>query len=806
MNTLSSDFNRLSCDQTESHLMAYQAGRLTTPQADALLAHVMACAWCHASHWTPFAERALELSDALMHAISHQLETPEQPLVLDVPRAQPTLRLVRSSPFQTGGPSPLRGSLHWGDYGGRTTLPSGCRKRRAGLPPFLRGAGGGSPLKSSGFKDVEAPPSTHTGPNGDTLPSGWHTGATSRGPGTRAPWTLQFLSGTERQELRLAADDPGAVGRAHGVVVAPEGPIGARVFATILESAESGAAFDGDHGGLPCDDDAGDFSPEHARTGNQSIENAREGGGSRGKTPKVGRGVAGAGGSSLPPVRIVAPDAVSWTRPVARTGQVLAQALASYLGTASLPRVELRLELDLLLAGGTGGAGGATGGVPGGAGGRMQDGGAAGGRVEDGTGQMGNPSAGHSHHSRGRLGATYEAAATQSVAPPTHITIQGGSLELAMAVAALSAILELPISGQTVYTGGVGRDGRITPVGSIPEKARLLSSPQRLVMPRSNLTDVPPRDDGPTLVGCLNLAEAMDQAGSSATLARDLSRPVGQTVVPRGVVEAPRDGGIPGDAGSETARHSRAARKKLRGAHLEVVGTVLPAVPVPQVLEGYRIYLTEAGEVTLEPGLHALAELLVEVTDAGHAVSLKALQAGVTVDVRALEVGETALLGGAHLLGCGAARFPFEGSRGPEDWRGAGLLRHRGSSHALRSVTAVGRDQARCEIALPDREARDNLNWRPGVLERVEDEASRARLQAITLDSFEVSAQHARLERRGADLELHALRSYPVYAIKSGTAAAARAGQAPLVICPGDEVLVGRRLFVYRGAGGQSGC
>lgn len=232
---------------------------------------------------------------------------------------------------------------------------------------------------------------------------------------------------------------------------------------------------------------------------------------------------------------------------------------------------------------------------------------------------------------------------------------------------------------------------------------------------------------------------------------------------------------------------------------LRTVGTVLPRVPRPEVLRGYRWYLG-GGAPRPTPDLPFAAALHVTAGRDRDDVSVESLGPGLSVDGDTLPLGSVSVFRHTHLIECGEWRYLLEvGGVGQGGWRGAGVLRHAGPCHALDGARLViGRDLG-CEIPLLDRPGTAHLEWRVGAMERLSATDQR-RLTDLTLDAVDVHRRHAEVVGSGDKIYVRGLGGHPVYRIHGGEVAITQEGSGALPLLPGDLLRVGHSLFELRSA------
>lgn len=114
-----------------------------------------------------------------------------------------------------------------------------------------------------------------------------------------------------------------------------------------------------------------------------------------------------------------------------------------------------------------------------------------------------------------------------------HVNVVGGgnvdgpSAGLAVVVALVSAIEDLPMPQNIAMTGEVSIQGKVKPVGGIPEKiyGAIQSGMKAVILPSGNLHDVPSQRENLQVVAVATVQEALEFLWPNRSWARPLTRP-----------------------------------------------------------------------------------------------------------------------------------------------------------------------------------------------------------------------------------------------------------------------------------------
>ncbi|MFM7200754.1 MAG: zf-HC2 domain-containing protein [Myxococcota bacterium] len=218
---------------------------------------------------------------------------------------------------------------------------------------------------------------------------------------------------------------------------------------------------------------------------------------------------------------------------------------------------------------------------------------------------------------------------------------------------------------------------------------------------------------------------------------------------------------------------------------LEVIGTVLPPVPQPEVYRGYQLFL---GEGLPQPSRSeaSIARLQLESTPQQPSRwTVEALGSELWVNESRLAVGESMPLDGVVVLLCGTFCYRLQLSSGED----ASVIWHKGPQFPLpMGETRVGRDPAQVSLLLPDRIASKQLLLRGTKSGNLS-----------SLDAYNVSRAHARLTWNGKEGQLQGLKRIPVQVLRGSTHSSSSEGQ-PAISFESDDILqLGWQLFRVRG-------
>lgn len=225
---------------------------------------------------------------------------------------------------------------------------------------------------------------------------------------------------------------------------------------------------------------------------------------------------------------------------------------------------------------------------------------------------------------------------------------------------------------------------------------------------------------------------------------------------------------------------------------LEVIGTLLPPVPQPEIYRGYQLFL---GEGLPQPSRSEASVARLQLESAPHQPArwtVEALSPELWVHETRLAVGESMQLEGVVVLLCGAFCYRLQLSSGED----ASVIWHKGPQFPLPiGETRVGRDPAQVSLVLPDRVAFEQLLLRGSKNGNLS-----------SLDAYNVSREHARLMWNGKEGQLQGLKRIPVQVLRGTTHFSSTEGQAAIPFESDDILQLGWQLFRVRRGGEAQGA
>lgn len=220
------------------------------------------------------------------------------------------------------------------------------------------------------------------------------------------------------------------------------------------------------------------------------------------------------------------------------------------------------------------------------------------------------------------------------------------------------------------------------------------------------------------------------------------------------------------------------------GACLEVIGTVLPALPKTELYAGYQLFLGE-GMPQPQRSRQSAAQLQLKVSETGKATwTLKALSSEVYVQEEPLAKGQALTLEGVKVVLCGSFCYRLQLSEQNEP----SLLWHVGPRFPLElGELGVGRDPQQASLVLPDRPSEGQLLLRG------------TQAGPLTgLDAYQVSRKHAVIRWDGQQGQLQGLVKAPVYAFRDGIPHTSSESHPPVEFGREDILQLGWVLFRVR--------